>query len=54
MIYFLINSGRLKAINLSIRKTRIKKLDIDHIFSDSKVSLVKEVLRSVEAYDLKK
>jgi len=54
MIYFLINTGRLNAINLSIRKTRIKKLDIDHIFSDSKVSLVKEILRSVEAYDLKK
>lgn len=32
MIYDLINSGRLKAINLSIRKTRISRNDIDNLF----------------------
>lgn len=32
MVYFLISSGRLKAINLSVRKTRIKLLDLALIY----------------------
>lgn len=33
-IYMMINTGRLRAINLSVRKTRILKKDIDSIFSN--------------------
>jgi uncharacterized protein YbcC (UPF0753/DUF2309 family) len=32
MIYFLINTGRLKAINLSVRKTRINLQDLALIY----------------------
>ena len=32
MIYFLIKTGRLKAINLSVRKTRIKLQDLTLIY----------------------
>ena len=32
MIYFLINTGRLKAINLSVRKTRINVQDLALIY----------------------
>ncbi len=32
MVYFLINNGRLKAINLSVRKTRINVLDLALIY----------------------
>ncbi|WEK71447.1 MAG: helix-turn-helix domain-containing protein [Candidatus Chryseobacterium colombiense] len=54
MIYSLINTGRLNAINLSVRKTRIRRVDVDQIFSDPKTILVKEILKSVEAYGIKK
>nr|WP_199156121.1 helix-turn-helix domain-containing protein [Pedobacter sp. ASV2] len=33
-VYDMVNSGRLNAINLSIRKIRILKKDLDAIFSD--------------------
>ncbi|WP_366935857.1 helix-turn-helix domain-containing protein [uncultured Chryseobacterium sp.] len=32
MVYFLISTGRLKAINLSVRKTRINVLDLSLIY----------------------
>lgn len=32
MVYFLISSGRLKAINLSVRKTRINIVDLALIY----------------------
>ncbi len=32
MVYFLITTGRLKAINLSVRKTRINVLDLALIY----------------------
>ncbi|UCA61334.1 helix-turn-helix domain-containing protein [Chryseobacterium rhizoplanae] len=32
MVYFLISTGRLKAINLSVRKTRIKLQDLALIY----------------------
>ena len=32
MVYYLINTGRLKAINLSVRKTRIKLIDLALIY----------------------
>lgn len=32
ILYTMINSGRLKATNLSVRKTRINRADIDRLF----------------------
>ncbi|MFC0428760.1 helix-turn-helix domain-containing protein [Chryseobacterium scophthalmum] len=32
MVYFLITTGRLKAINLSVRKTRINVVDLALIY----------------------
>ncbi|MGK6344412.1 helix-turn-helix transcriptional regulator [Chryseobacterium sp. DT-3] len=38
MIYNLVNSGRLKSINLSVRNTRISRIEIDNLF---KISILK-------------
>ena len=36
-IYDMINSGRLKATNLGVRKTRVMRADIDKLFNPPKV-----------------
>jgi len=41
MIYDLVNSGRLKSIKLSVRNTRISRIEIDNLFKIS-IRKVKE------------